>query len=383
MISVFGSKTGQEELDEISESIQNSWLGFGPKVEKFEKSFTEKRRLNNFLMVDSGSNALYLALTLLDLPKGSEVILPSFTWVSCAHAVLLAGLKPVFCDVDLKTQNVTADTISSHLGSQTGAIMVVHYAGKPVDLAPIKELGFPIIEDAAHAVDSEYRDQPCGGIGDIGVFSFDPVKNLTTGGGGGLSFRNEAHLERARKLRYCGIGKSGFQASQSTSSPLRWWEYDISEIFIKMLPSDISAGIGLAQLKKLDSFQLHRAKIWKIYQDELKNVNWITQPANEEANERHSYFTYFIRAPKRDQLAHYLLEKGIYTTLRYHPLHLNPIFQPYQGNSKAGPLFLVNSEKLNQTGLNIPIHPRLSLDELEFIISNLKSFDPGRKSSKV
>ena len=366
MISVFGSKVGSEELEEIEESFSRQWLGSGGKVRKFEKEVKERLELDNFLFVDSGSNALYMAVHLLDLPPGSEILVPSFTWVACAQAVLLAGHKPVFCDVDLDTQNVTAETIRPWITPRTGAVMVVHYAGKPVDMDPIKGLGFPIIEDAAHAIDSRYKGKACGNIGDIGIYSFDAVKNVTTGTGGGITTKNNEVFERAKRLRNCGIGKSGFQVSLDEKNRDRWWECDISDVFIRMLPTDIAAGIGLAQIRKLEGHQIFRRHIWTIYEEAFQEETKIKTPANPESFENHSYFSYFIRVPCRDALAQFLLQKGIYTTLRFHPLHLNPIY--------ASDSVLPNCEELSETGLNIPLHPGLSFRDVEYIIEQILGF---------
>lgn len=130
-----------------------------------------------------------------------------------------------------------------------------------MDMDPILELGYPVIEDACHAIDSTYKGRPLGTIGDVGVYSFDAVKNLSIGEGGGVSRRGD-YMERALLLRYCGIGKSGFEAS--THGKERWWEYNIVEPFIKMCPSDVAVGIGLGQLMKLDENQAYRKKIWDI-----------------------------------------------------------------------------------------------------------------------
>jgi aminotransferase len=197
MISVFGSRVGREELDEIQTSIENQWMGIGPKVKKFEQEFAKRLNLIDFAMLDSGSNSLYMAVKLLNLPPGSQVILPSFTWISCAHAIVLCGYEPVFCDVDLATHNITAETIAPHLSAKTKALMVVHYAGKPVEMKPILELGLPVIEDTAHAVDSKLDGQSCGSIGDVGIFSFDAVKNLATPDAGGVTARNPDLVARA------------------------------------------------------------------------------------------------------------------------------------------------------------------------------------------
>ena len=363
MISVFGSSVGAEELRQIEGCFDRQWLGLGAKVEEFEDRFRDRLGLDNFLLVDSGSNALYMAVALLDLPPGSEIILPTFTWVACAQAVLLAGHRPVFCDVNLETQNVTRETVEPHVTPRTAAVMVVHYAGMPVDLDPILDLGYPVIEDAAHAVDSRTRGRACGSLGDVGIYSFDAVKNLTTSAGGGITVKDPRRFERARKLRYCGIGKSGFEAARSQGGHRRWWEHEISEVFIRMTPSDLCAAIGIAQLDRLDQLQASRRAIWERYGQAFRDVEGVRTPAGPGSDERHSYFTYLIRVAGRDRLAHRLLEHGIYTTLRFHPLHLNPIY-----DSRVP---LPNAESLNLTGLNIPLHPRLSPDDVERVIDEI------------
>lgn len=362
MINVFGSKAGNEEAKQVSESIHRQWMGMGPKTKAFEAGMAQRLGTEKFLLVDSGSNGLYLGLKMMNLPAGSEVIVPSLTWVSCAQAVLLAGCRPVFADVDIRTQNVTADMVKAQVTDRTSAVMVVHYGGLAVDLDPILELGYPVIEDACHAVDSTYKGKACGTIADVGVYSFDAVKNLAIGEGGGVVSTHDDYMERASLLRYCGIGKSGFEAS--THGKERWWEYNIVEPFIKMCPSDIAAGIGLAQLGRLDENQAARKKVWDIYQEEFGGIGSIETPVDVPAGDRHSYFTYFIRIPNRDQVAKYLFEHDIYTTLRYHPLHMNALYQSNQT--------LENCEELNETGLNIPLHPGLSMNDVDKIVEEIK-----------
>jgi dTDP-4-amino-4,6-dideoxygalactose transaminase len=368
MISVFGSLIGDEEIANVVSCMEAQWMGFGKQVDQFEQKYQQKYRLPSFAMVDSGSNALFMAVTLLNLPPSSEVIVPSFTWVSCAQAVILAGHKPVFCDVDLHTMNIRAVDIEAQITDNTAAVMVVHYAGLAVDMDPILALGYPIIEDAAHAVDSTYKGKPCGAIGDVGIFSFDAVKNLTVGEGGGITTRDPVLIERAKVMRYCGIGKSGFDAAVSSSGgKARWWEYNIQEPFIKMLPTNLAANIGLAQLGRIDALQERRKEIWEIYQRELVDVSGLVTPLNIDTSDRHSYFTYCIRVPRRDELAHYLLKEQIYTTLRYHPLHLNPLY----GQTEVQ---LPNCEQLNEDALSIPIHPRMSDEDVQRVVSSIKTF---------
>ena len=369
MISVFGSKVGIEEIEEIRSSIENQWIGIGPKTKKFEESLAKRLGIKDFVLLDSGSNSLYMAIKLLKLPKDSEIVLPAFTWISCATAIVLAGCKPVFCDVDFDTQNVSYETVAPMISKKTSAIMVVHYAGKPVNMSEISSFDLPVIEDAAHAIDSKINEKYCGTIGTIGAYSFDGVKNLAIGEAGGVTSNNDDFMNTARKLRYCGIEKSGFEASANKD---RWWEYNVVDFFVKMIPDDISASIGLAQLKKLDNLQAYRKKIWEIYKNEFSNIGWFELPVDAYINEQHSYFTYFVRLNnnKRDELAKYLYDNGIYTTLRYQPLHLIPIY-----NSTH--LKLKNSEKLNEIGLNIPLHPNLSEKDIAYIVDKIKKF--GKK----
>lgn len=365
MITVFGSNVGEREIELVNESMRSQWMGMGPKVKSFESKLSQRLKLPGLLMLDSGSNALYMAVRLLELPPNSEVIVPSYTWVSCAQAVLLAGHKPVFCDVELDSMNVSLDTVKAQITDKTAAIMVVHYAGLPVEIDDIMALGYPVIEDAAHAIDSYSKGRACGGIGDVGIYSFDAVKNLAVGEGGGITASNERMLEKARSLRYCGIEKSGFDASVNGKS--RWWEYQISDAFIKMNPSDISAGIGLGQLERLDELQHTRKEIWNFYQSVFEGIDEVTTPIEAEPGDKHSYFTYSIRVKSRDQLAEYLMKNDIYSTLRYHPLHLNEI---YKQTDKSLPA----CEQLNKEALSIPLHPSMTMEDASTVVEFVQKY---------
>lgn len=340
----------------------------GPKVAEFEAALAARLEAS-FLMVDSGSNALHLAVEALQLPPGSDVVLPAFTWVACANAVMLAGHRPVFADVDLDTGNVTADSLEQARTRRTHAFMVVHYAGKPLDMDAVRSLGLPVIEDAAHAVDSHVGGERCGASGDIGVFSFDSVKNIATPGAGGVASRHADLIERMRQLRYCGIGDSGFERMRSHPANGRpWWRQRVVKPFPRVTPNDVAASIGLVQLDRLEDNQRRRREIWDRYQRALADVSWLVRPAECLANERHSYFTYLVRVTngRRDELARHLLHAGVYTTLRYEPLHLSSVFGPRTR--------LPNCERLAQEGLNLPLHPGLSETDVEHTIDAVRSF---------
>jgi aminotransferase len=368
MINVFGAKVGDEEMGEIQSSIDSSWMGCGVKVKLFEESLSKRNNLQGLVMVDSGSNALILAIKLLKLPPKSTIVVPSFTWVACANSVILAGHKVRFADVDYDTQNITENTVAKALDlGPIHAIMVVHYAGLPVEMNKLN-FGVPIIEDAAHAIDSKVGDKYCGSLGNVAIYSFDSIKNLATPEGGAVITNDDLLTKKAREYRYCGITKSGFAAAADNANG-RWWEHQTKYIWPKMMPNDISASIGLAQLAKLDSNQKKRKEIWDRYQVELENVNWLLRPKEANKNDQHSYFTYFIRVlnGRRDELAKYLLDNGVYTTLRYYPLHLNSIYRSKQS--------LPVSEMLNNQGLSIPLHPALSDNDVSKVIDLIKEFD--------
>lgn len=367
MINVFGSCVGEEELAEIKSCFDNQWLGIGKKTEIFEKMMADKLGVDDFTAVDSGSNALYMAVNLLDLKAGSEIILPSVTWVSCANAVVLCGLKPIFCDVDYDTINATPETISEAITDKTEAVMIVHYAGLPV----LTGFDLPIIADCAHAVDtyiewSKGEWKHIANYADVSIFSFDSIKNIACGELGGICSSNPEYQDKPKKMRYCGLIKSGLQASTEKK---RWWEYELTKSFPKMLPNDLTCSIGIAQLNKLDALQRKRKQIWDTYQKEFKDISWIITPPTIPKFIKHSYFTYFIKVlnGKRDGLARYLLNNGIYTTVRYEPLHLYKQF----GKQRKLPI----AEKLNEELLNLPLHPNLSDKDLDYIITKIKEFN--------
>ena len=362
-LQVFGASFGESELKAVQASLAAGWLGMGPNVQRMEAALGERLDAH-VVMVNSGTSALQLAVELLDLPKGSEIVLPSFTWVGCANAIALGGHTPVFADVDPETGNIDADAVRAVAGKRTAAVMAVHYAGKPAAMSEIAGVGLPVIEDAAHAVDSRLDGRWCGTLGDLGVLSFDSVKNVATPDAGAVVTEDQQRADRARRLRYCGIGASGFERRGDG----RWWEHEISQPFPKMLPNDVSAGIGLAQLEKLADNQRRRSEIWDAYSSRLADLGWLALPPGPAPNERHSWFTYLVRVTdgRRDELAQTLLHSGIYTTLRYSPLHM---IEPYAGGRR-----LPATERLAAEGLNLPLHPRMTDADVERVVAAIARF---------
>lgn len=359
MIQISGFKQSKNIANEIQKIIDSGWIGCGKTVAEFEELFSN--RINkSFVMTNNGSNALHLAVKLLNLPPHSKIILPAFTFITCIHSILLENHIPVLCDVELDG-NMSCQTISKVFTKDVKAIMVVHYSGKPVDVEKIKEFGVPIIEDVAHAVDSKIDNKYCGSLGDIGVFSFDPIKNISTPDSGGISIKKEL-MEDAKKLRHFGVLNTGFDSKKFSN----WWNLDVSLVFPKYTPNDISACFAIDQLKLLPENQKIRKKIWAIYQKELPKLLEIEE--EPPLNIQHSHFTYLIKIKeKRNELAQHLKQNNIYTTLRFQSIDTYSLFSSYAKDLK-------NCDILNKTALNLPIHPSLSDNDIDKIIEVIKKW---------
>jgi dTDP-4-amino-4,6-dideoxygalactose transaminase len=366
MISVFGAKVSEKERSYLEIALSNNWLGYGPLCQKFEQRCSIEFGIPHFLMVNSGTSALYLAVKALGLPPGSEVILPSFTYIGCATAVIANQLIPVFADVDPFTQNLTAAFIAQKITPKTKAIIVVHYAGLPVDMHDILQLNIPVIEDAAHAIGATSQGKRCGTKGRIGIYSFDGTKNIASGEGGGICLHSQEDYDAVRSMRLCGVTATGFD--QAKAGNAAWWEEKMTTPGLRFIPSDVSGAIALGQLDAFAQNQFRRRQLWQLYQRELSDLNDLHLPSEAQSGDEHGYFTYFARSTgnRRNALVRYLLDNEVYTTLRYQPLHYT--LSEY-ANGK-----LDNTETLAQQGFNLPLHPSVSDNDIDKIISLIHQF---------
>jgi len=224
MIQVFRPSMGQEEIDAVAEVIRSGWIGLGPKTAQFETEFAQYVGADHAVGVNSCTAALDLAIKLLGVNHGHEVIVPTMTFVSTAHVVAYNLATPVFADVDPRTLAIDLDDVRRKITARTRAIIPVHYSGRPVDLDALKEVagGIPIIEDCAHATGARYRGRHVGSIGDIGCFSFHAVKNLAMGDGGALCVNNAQWAQRAKRLRWLGIDKGTWD--RTSADKAYWWQ---------------------------------------------------------------------------------------------------------------------------------------------------------------
>ena len=363
MIGISSSSCEPHDFDHINEVVESGWLGPGKYVNAVER-LMEKRLGRPFVLVNNGTNAIQLSLRMLGLPHGSKVIVPSFTFVGCVNAIILEGLIPVFCDVSEDDGNITKKTVKDSWRRGVRAILAVHYGGKPCCVSDISSLGVPIIEDVAHAIDSKIGDKFCGTIGDSGCFSFDPIKNVSSPDAGGIVFKDEKSASMARSLRHCGLNQTSYDASLKKKI---WWQHEVVGTFQKCIPNDISAGVILSQMKRLNELQKKRKAIWNFYQENLNGTK-IRLPSPPEKGTQHSYFTYLIRHNKRNELASFLLKNNIYSTLRWYPLHKQKIFESFSHSD------LKATNRLSQTGLNIPVHTRMTENDAFKVVRAIKMF---------
>lgn len=359
MINVFGNKHSNKLVKELRGCISSGWIGCGHHVKQFENLMLERYK-KTFIMTNNGSNALHMAVRLLDLPIHSKIVVPSFTFVACIHAILMEGHIPIIADVN-QDGNLDIKSIGK---SKPSAIMAVHYGGRPCNMKEICDIGLPVIEDVAHAFDSSIYGKRCGTFGAISAFSFDPIKNISTPDSGGILISSK-FKNKALHLRDLGIASTGSSSKKSK----RWWETQIFDVFPKYLPNDIAAIFAKEQLSILEKNQSRRKNIWETYQKELSKINGIIIEGEIENGIRHSYFTYLAKVKNdRDGLAHHLKKNNIYTTLRFQPLHKIKMFKKY-AKSKY-PV----AESLGNHGLNLPLHPGITDNDLDRIICTIKSW---------
>ena len=372
MIPVFSNSVGAEELHALEDVFQSRWLGKGKQCAALEDELAKALGARQFLLTNSGTSAIFIAIGLLDLQPGDEVIISSVNFVACANAVMAAGAVPVFADVDPHTLNTTAQDISRVKTERTRAVIVLHYGGHPCDLDGIRTAcgdEITLIEDAAIAFPSTYRGQSCGTVGDIGIFSFDAVKALSMGDGGGLVIRDAALWDKAVALRYHGLGagaSSGLSALNNRGAD-RWWEFTVEAFAGRHVSNDIAAAIGRVQLKKLPGFVARRREIWRMYQDALSGIEGLRTPPEPRSDCTSSNFLYWIQTPeKRDGLAVHLSKHGVYCTFRYYPLHLVEAYGPQQP--------LAGAEEASETTLNLPLHQNLSDADVDKIAQLVRTY---------
>ena len=355
-IKLFDPAIDEREVKKVVKTLTSGFWASGAgggQVQEFEKNFKKFINSKSCVSVNSGTAALHLAAALCDI-KGKEVILPSLSFVSTAHAIMYNGGIPVFVDVDPHTLCIDPEEIKKKISKKTRCIIPVHFGGMPADIKKIQKISNPnimIIEDAAHACGSEFNGKKIGSHGDFVCFSFHPVKNLAMPTGGLISINNHNYkkiTEDLKSKRWCGI------------SNRKYADYDVDKIGWNFYMNELSAAIGLVQLQKIKKMNNKRKSIAKIYDKELNVSKKI--PFTSTC----VYHLYWICVKNRESFRRKLLEKGIETGTHYKPIHQLSLYK----KSVKLPI----TEKIANEIVTIPIHPNLTGSQIDYIVKTINRF---------
>jgi perosamine synthetase len=372
MIPVFRPKMIKEEiLRELEKIFDSGWIGLGPKTEELEQKFADYIGIRYAVGLNSCTAALHLANLVLGIKPGDEVIVPSMTFVSTALGPLYCAATPVFADIEEDTLCIDPADVEKKVTSRTKAIIPVHYGGHACRMGEIMEIArthkLYVIEDVAHGCGGKYKNRMLGSIGVMGCFSFHAVKNLPTGDGGMITTNDEQIYNELKKLRWVGIDKGTWDRSEKKGYS---WQYSIDKLGFKYHMNDITAIIGLAQLKVLDDHNLIRREYAQRYDEAFKDVGWIETPVEKDYaySARHNYV---VKVPMRNELNGYLCAKGISTGVHYEPIHHFKVF----GNVQTD---LPVTERIWPKLLTLPLYPDMTDKEFETVVSEIINFGKAK-----
>ncbi|MFA5832101.1 MAG: DegT/DnrJ/EryC1/StrS family aminotransferase [Bacteroidota bacterium] len=367
MLPVSRPSIGNEELEEVKKVFDTGWLGLGSTVFEFENKIKEYIGAKNVIAVNTGTTAIHLALDAFGIKEGDEVIVPSLTFCATIQAITALKAVPVFCEVYESDLNIDINDVKRKITKKTKAIICVHYYGNACDMDGLFQIAKPhgilIIEDAAHAFGSSYKGKKIGSFGDATCFSFDPIKNLTTGEGGAITLANDEIAEEIRRKRILGIDKDTWHRYRNERS----WFYEITTQGYRYHMSNINAAIGLAQMKKFEGFVTRKKEIVRKYNQAFTSVKGLkTLAINMEET---APFTYIIRVldGKRDEAMEFLKTKGVGTGVHYIANHIQPFFLKYSTP-------LPTTDILWKEILTLPLYNDMKDEDVDLVILSVKEF---------
>ena len=372
-IRLFKPFFSEKELQNVKEAFDRSWVGLGPNVYEFEKKWADHVGANLAIGLNSATAALHLALRIFNFPKGKKVLVPAMTFSSTASAILYNDLVPVFVDSDPETMGMSIEDLKIKCDKDCVAVMPVHFCGHPVKMEELvpwaREKGLKIIEDCAHTTGSIYKGKSLGTWGDVGCFSFEEKKLMTTGDGG-MMVTNEPELFKdVKAMRWVGIDKDNWKTAKSytdVNKDAYHWFYELNVLGWKYNMNDLAAAIGLAQLERLSEMNNRRSEIISRYLSGVEELNGI-KPLLPYKPDQYVYQMFGIRADNKEDLMIYLKSKGIATGCHYTPLTMQPLFKEFAGSCPV-------AETEYNLMITLPLHYDLGNDEVKYIIDNLKGY---------
>ena len=364
----------EDEIQEVISTLRSGWLTTGSRVHEFQNAFAKYKNISGAAALSSCFAALHLALLATQIEEGEEVITTPMTFCATINAIIHTKATPVLADIDPKTMNIDPQEIERKITSRTKAILPVHFGGRPCDSEKLMKIcqknGLSMIEDCAHAIEAEYRGTKTGTSGDFGCFSFYANKNITTGEGGMLIAKNEESLERVKRLSMHGISKNAWKRFGGFD----FEQYDVEDPGLKYNMTDIQASIGIHQLKKIETYWKRRREIWETYDQEFANMP-IQTPSPPEKNTKHAYHLYTILIDekvtnvKRNLFIQKMNEKKVGVSVHYVSI---PEYTYYQKKFKWRPKDYPNSYKISQQTVSLPLYPKLSNDDVAFVVKTVK-----------
>ena len=364
----------EEDVAAVSDVLRSGWITTGSKCSEFEQRFCEYTGCHGAVALSSGTAGMHLLLRALGVGPGDEVITPSMTWVSTVNLIVLSGAVPVFVDVDRDSLMVSEATIKERLSEKTRLIIPVHFAGAPADMVPIRQLamkrGIPVVEDAAHALGTEYRGNRIGGTGTC-IFSFHPIKNITTGEGGMFCSDEAELLDRIRRLKFHGLGKDAYERDTQGRSP----QAQVLEPGYKYNMTDISAVLGLAQLGRIDAFNSKRTDLALRYRKRLEEIDEILPLADPPYPMKHAWHLFIVRLDTdkagigRDEFMQALKKRNIGTGLHFLGVHLQKYYKETMGARPGG---LPNTEWNSARLCSLPLFPDMGAGDVDDVIDAIK-----------
>ena len=339
----------EADIEAVVEVLRTPRISLGPKLEEFEDVFARYTGVGHAVGLSSGTAGLHLGLLALGIGEGDEVILPSFTFIAAANAVLHARAVPVFVDVDARTLNLDPERVERAITPRTRAILAVHTFGVPAEMGALvaiaRKHGLRVIEDACEALGAEHGGRRVGGLGDLAVFAFYPNKPITTGEGGMVTTRDAQVAETIRALR-----------NQGRRPGDGWLDHSLLGYNFRI--SEMNCALGIAQMKRLEAILSRRAAAARQYDEALRDCSGVMLPLRNVANGTISWFVYVVRVNNRDEVARRLAERGIATGKYFAPLHRQPLFARYVRGDFA------ESEKASRETLALPFFTRISEGEI-------------------